>query len=202
MIELNIQLKDFDRALRHMDPATVRKAGLMSMRETTRAGRVAASKSIRTVFNLKAKDVNKELRALKVMATGDLVGIIEAKGRPINLVKFGAKWERGRRVTTGTKSYTKKRATKSGGVSVRIHKGKKTVLKHAFIARGRRGSADGAGGLFVFQRATTNQYPLVNKASITIASMLMQPRTLTDTGKAVEARWSSRFPHHLERLRK
>jgi len=202
MIELGIKLDGFERALRRHDPRIVQRAGVRTMRETTRSARTAASKSIRSVFNIRASDLNKELRSLKVVATGDLVGIIEAKGRPINLIKFGARWERGRRVTTGTKSFAKKRATSRSGVSVRIHKGKTTVLQHAFIARGRRGSVDGAGGLFVFQRSTDKRYPIENRASITSASMMMQQRVLRDVGSSVADTWGRRFPHHLERLLK
>ncbi len=196
---MDLQLKGLDRALLMFDPKQVRKAARMAINDGLTTGRKVASKEIRKDWNLKAARVNKELRKFKTARNDDLTAIIQAKGRPIDLVNFGAKWKRGRITTTGTKSTRAKRSIKSGGgVTVQIRKGKKTRLPHAFIAATRAGRSGSHVG--VFERVGRNRLPIQSKSTVTIATMFNQPGVMNPTIKQIGDRMSTRFTHHLDRL--
>lgn len=196
-MNISIQLKGLDKALLMLDPKQVRKAARMAINDGLTTGRKIASKEIRKDWNLKADRVNKELRKFKAARNDDLTAIIQAKGKPIDLVNFGAKWKRGRITTTGTKSTIAKRSIKSGGgVTVQIHKGKRTRLPHAFIVTMPNGH------IGVFERTGNKRLPIQSKAAITIASMFDQPGVMLPTTKAINDRMTTRFTHHLDRLLK
>jgi len=197
-MQLNISLKGLDKALLMLDPKPVRKAARMAINDGLTTGRKTASKEIRKRFNLKAGRVNKELRKVKSARNNDLTAILQAKGKPISLVHFGAKWKRGNITTTGTKSTRTKRSTKSGGVFVQIRKGKTTRLPHAFIATTRAGKAGSHVG--VFERKGRSRLPIQSKATITLASMLDKPGVMLPTMRQIDKRMNQRFDHHLDRL--
>lgn len=198
---MNLQLKGLDKALLMFDPKKVKRAARMAINDGLTTGRKTASKEIRKDWNIKAARVNKELRKFKTARNNDLTAIIQAKGRPIDLINFGAKWKRGRMTTTGTKSTRSKRSIKSGGgVTVQIHKGKKTRLPHAFIATTKAGKSGLHVG--VFERVGRKRLPIQSKATITLASMFDQNTVMLPTQAAIAKRMADRFDHHLDRLLK
>jgi hypothetical protein len=90
-------------------PALVR-----ALNKTATQVRTRASREIRAAgYNLKAADVKKAL-TIKRASSGELVASVIAKGRPIPLIKYGARQT-------------------ARGVSVQVMKGRK-VIAHAFIA--------------------------------------------------------------------
>ena len=206
-MQFNLQIKGLDRALIMLDEKKVRRAARMAINDGLTAGRKTASQQIRKDWNIKAARVNKELRKFKTARNNDLTAILQAKGAPISLVHFGAKWKRGRMTTTGTKSTMSKRASKSGGVTVKIHRGKTTRLPHAFIATttaGRSGIHIGVFERMPGTRMASNpkKEKLKSMATITLASMLDQPKVMRPTLHQIDARINKRFDHHLTRLLK
>ena len=204
---MNLQLKGLDKALLMFDPKKVKRAARMAINDGLTTGRKTASKEIRKDWNIKAARVNKELRKFKTARNNDLTAIIQAKGRPIDLIHFGAKWKRGRITTTGTKSTRAKRTTKSGGVFVTIRKtpsrkskGGEVRLPHAFIATTKAGKSGLHVG--VFERVGRKRLPIQSKATITLASMFDQNTVMLPTQAAIAKRMADRFDHHLDRLLK
>jgi len=198
-MNIDLKLKGLDKALLMFDPKQVRKAARMSINDGLTTGRKIASQEIRKDWNIKAARLNKELKKFKKANNNDLTAIIQAKGRPISLIHFGAKWKRGRITTTGTKSTMGKRNIRSGGgVTVQIRKGKLTLLPHAFIATTRAGKSGTHVG--VFERVGRSRLPVQSKASVTVATMFNQPGVMTPTVKHVGDRMAARFSHHLALL--
>jgi hypothetical protein len=202
LIEIKLDTKGLGNIL---DPKTIALAASRAINEAARQTRTEASKLIRQKFNLPAARVNKEVQNIKLSTRSDLSAIIRAEGRPIGLTNYGATWVRGNRVTTAKMSRTTKRAGRNQGVSARIKKGQApTRLPNAFIARGRRGKVDGAGALHVFQRRDPNnpRSPLINRATITIASMMANKQVMDRLIKKAGDVLERRFAHHLDRLMK
>ena len=200
---ISIKMTGIKEAMNSLDPKKVTTAARMAINEAARQTRTEASGAIREKFNLPSTRVNKELKNLKMATGADLTAVIQAEGRPIGLVNYGATWVRGTRVTTGKMSKTTKRAGKNQGVTVKILKGPVTRLPSAFIARGMRGKTLGAGALQVFQRrGTSRNAPLVNMASITLPSMMNQDRVMQRVIKKAQEVMDRRFNYHLERLLK
>jgi len=194
---IGIKVEGVEKTLKVLSPKRIPSAARMAINDGARAGRTTAGKGIRERWNIKAAKLNDELKNIKMATNSNLVAIIQAKGRPISLTYFDAKWTRGRRVTTGKSSKTLKRAASSGGVTVRILKGQVTRLPHAFIAATRAGKTGTYLG--VFQRSGDDRLPIVNKAAVTIATMFNQKPIFDRTVETIIDRAESRFEHHLSR---
>jgi len=198
---IEVKIEGLDRLRRTvLDPKNVDRAAVRAINDAARSARTAADKAIREKFNLPAARVKKEVRNIHMATRSDLTAIIQAQGRPIGLMNFGARWVRNvngqSRTTTKTLSMVGKRRSKNTGVTVRILKGKTTRLPSAFVGRARRGNIEGAGALHVFQRTKSG---LVNKATITIASMIQQPHVLENMMKKATEVFEKRFWYHFER---
>jgi len=121
-------------------------------------------------------------------------------------MRYGAKWVRNvagkARTTTAYKKTVGKRRSKSTGVVVVVEKGKTTRLPNAFIARGRKGTVDGAGSMGVFQRSdlSRSNSPLIRKASVTIASMFEQKNVEQRTINKIYTVLDREFRRQLDRL--
>ncbi|RKX24135.1 MAG: hypothetical protein DRP47_11840 [Candidatus Zixiibacteriota bacterium] len=195
-MELNISINGLNSALLMLDgKKTVIPAARMAVNEAVTTGRAAYDKGVRRYWNLKTNITKKQITIGRKASNATLTGIIRIQGRSIDLIKFGAKWKRGRITTTGTKSTFAKRSNRIGGVFVQIEKGKTTRLPHAFIARA--GSHTG-----VFERAGKSRLPVRSKAVITMASMVEQDRISIPTMKQISDRMNTRFLHHMDRLLK
>ena len=205
---IEIKLKGLDELMKSLNPQTISRAASLAINEAAKQARTEASSSIREKFNLPAARVNAEVRNVSLSTTRNLTAIIRAQGRPIGLTAFGAKWTRNvggkARTSTATTSSVGKRQAKATGVTARIQKGTMTRLPNAFIARGRRGKVDGAGAMQVFQRKDLSRWdsPLINRAVITIASMMGNQRVLERMIKRASEVLDRRFAHHIERLMK
>jgi hypothetical protein len=184
---MDVQLKGLEKALMMFDEKIVRKAARMTINEGLTTGRKVARQQICKDWNLKSARVNKELTNFKRASNDHLIAIVQAKGRPISLVHYGAKFKRGKRLKSG-------RWSKTGGVTVSVKRGQKLRMPHAFIAT----MPNGARG--VFQRSSKARGSIKNRASITIASMFNQPEVMTPTLTAIDKRLIERFDHHLTRL--
>lgn len=191
---MNIQIQGIDKALRGLDPKTAEKALRMGINDAARYGRTHAGREIRKVWNIKADRVRKEIKAIKLARPGDMEARIQAKGRPISLIHFGAKGRRGAITTTATRSTRGKRAARNQGVTVQIEKGKRTTLRSAFIATTKNGY------IGVFERLGQRRLPVANKASVTTATMLGQDRVYNPVRKLIDDRLTDRTLHHLTRL--
>ena len=201
-----VKVEGIEEALIMYSPKTVRKAAQLSMGRAVSKARTQASRAIRDVYNIKAARVNKELNKVSIFSTGLAEISIIAKGRPIGLMNFNAKWVRnvnGRaRTTTSKKSTVAKRQSSKTGVTVKIVKSHSTRLEHAFIGTGRRGEIKGAGAQHVFERIDLKDRnsPLRNRATITIASMFKRDDVMERTMNAFDESFGPEFERQLQRL--
>lgn len=191
---MNIQIHGIDKALRGIDPKIAEKALRMGINDAARYGRTHAGREIRKVWNIKADRVRKEIKTIKLARTGDLDARIQAKGRPISLIHFGAKGRSGAITTTAKKSTKGKRTLRNQGVTVQVEKGKQTRMPNAFIATMKNGN------MGVFQRLGKTRLPIASRATVTIATMLGQDRVYNPVRRIIEERLTSRTLHHLKRL--
>ena len=194
-MKLDVSIKGLNAAVLMLDSKIVRRAARMALNESLTTGRKVASQQIRKRWNLKTDRTKKELTKYKLASNTDLTGIIRAKGRPIDLINFGAKWKRGRTTTTSKGRTIGKKNARMGGVLVEIQRGKRIRLPSAFIAS--TGSHTG-----VFERMGKSSLPLRNMAVITMASMFDQDRVMLPTMTQINDRMAERFGHHLDRLMK
>ena len=185
-MELDVSIKGLNSALRTFDPKKVTSAARMAVNEAVTAGRTAADREVRKHWNLKTNRTKQQITKGKKASNTTLTSSIVISGRPIDLINFGAKGSRGK---------AGKRRTGRGGVTVSIHKGKRTTLPHAFITQ--TGAHTG-----VFERVRRSRLPIKNLAVITIASMVEQEKVLRPTMNKIRERMNRRFLHHLNRLMK
>jgi hypothetical protein len=120
------------------------KATVRALNKTADQAKVQASRQIRdTGYNLKAGDIKAAMRVMRA-SPDNLVASVVTSGRPIPLIKYGARQVK-------------------AGVSVNVLKGRK-VIQHAFIATMPNGHTGvyvrEAGGKHVKVRSSWHQLPI------------------------------------------
>lgn len=134
------KLKQIDKAFTNAVRSTVNKL--------LRKGRVAASKKVREVYNIKAGDLKKHT-IVKRASNSNPVGTIRVRGKRMHLISFGAKQNK-------------------RGVSVMVKKkGSRKTIRHAFISPAQKQGAN----LFVWQRKGKERHP--RRALKTLAAAQM-----------------------------
>jgi hypothetical protein len=189
-----LELKGYDRLRNMLDPKNVDKAARMATNTAITRGKAEAARAIYARWNMKKSDINRATQALKATA-GGRSAMITVKGRPMSLTYFGAKWYRGRSVTTRQRSSLRRRATGRSGVFVDIMRGGDTTHKpHAFIAAMR------SGHIGVFERIPgskmrgKNKEQIVERKTITMASMFGQPEVMDPTLDRIQESLDNEFP--------
>ena len=196
---LSVRLEGFDKAYRLFDARLVDRAAKFGINDTTRQVRTATSGKIRETWNIKAGDLNKKLRAVKMARAGDLEAIIQAKGRPISLSYFGATAYRGRIKQTRTSGQKMKRAGSRSGVYYQITKGVREHKPNAFMAAVKAGKG-GSYHIGVFERKGKERLKIVERKLITIPSMFNQEPVQRSALDTIDSTWPRRFNYHLDRL--
>jgi hypothetical protein len=213
---LSIKFEGAENIKEALDHRKVASAMRMAINDAARAGRTAASREILAKFNVKATKVNQELKNVRMATNTNQSAVIQAKGRPIPLLYFGAREIKGPLVAhlgrkavygrhmrlTPREARLLKRRGMGRGIMVSIEKGKKTILRHAFMAT----MANGHMGVFERIRGKTGRRgkgyleKIEQKAVITIASMFGQEQVQKRVALTVQDKWAERVVHHLDRL--
>jgi hypothetical protein len=143
------------------------KAQKRTTTEMGRKFRTKVVKDIRKTYNIKAKDLKKNMRT-KLEKKGDaFVWKLNVKGKLLSLSHFGARQNK-------------------KGVSVLIRKDEgRKVLARTFIAKGQ-----------VFQREGKERLPLVRKKSLSVPQMFNK-ETMKEAFAEVSEGYSKRFEHNL-----
>ena len=195
---ISVKVEGLSEMQKALDPRRASKAGMLAINDAARAGRTEAGRAIRTRWNIKADKLNAELRNVTFASNDSLTAIIQAKGKPISLTYFGAKEVRdikGRGVLVQNRKSGKmvKRTKSARGVSVQIERGRITQLPKSFIATVK------SGHIGVFRRLEKSRLPIIDMATVTIATMFGQEKVQAATIKAVKAKWAERLQHHFDR---
>jgi hypothetical protein len=166
--------------------------------------RTASSKEIRQVYNISAKDIRQAISITKA-SRSNMTGFVIAKGKPIPLKAF------------------KPRQTKQG-VSVVIKKGKRDLIRSAFLATMKSGHqgvfarGEYGSGSFAFRRKRLKKaggyslkggkyQPNNNDLNITEITTISVPLSfangavLNNLARKIEDEFPSRMVHELMRIR-
>lgn len=197
---ISVKVEGLKELLAALDPKRASKAAFMALNDAARAGRTVAAREIRSKFNIKTDKLNTELKNVKFASADSLIAVIQAKGRPISLTYYGAKEVRevkGRGVLVQTRKSGKimKRSRATRGVTVQITRGRITTLQKSFIATTK------SGHIGVFRRLSKSRLPIMDMATVTIATMFGQEKVQAATIKAVKTKWAERLKHHIERMK-
>ena len=207
-MDVEIRLEGYERMLRIADPKVVNSAASKALGSAVRDGRSTAADGIYRRYNIKKADINRATKAVKARRTNEgYTASIYAKGRPMSLTYFGAKWFRPRSVTTRTKSTLRKRNTGKSGVYTQIMRGGEVTHKpHAFIAAVSTKS-DSIFHTGVFERlagshmrSNPKKEALIERKLITMASMFNRQDIMQPTVERIEQTWNKEFPRLLDIL--
>lgn len=136
-----IQAKDAKKI-----PRAFKQALVSTINKTIAKGKTAASREVRKIYNIKAKDLSKAVKVVKAKF-GKISGAHVVVGKRLRLYYFGAKQNK-------------------SGVSVRVRKdsGRKTITS-AFIATMPSGLTN------VFRRTTSKRLPIKSLTTVDEAGM-------------------------------
>ncbi|MHB1051373.1 MAG: phage tail protein [Bacteroidota bacterium] len=151
------------------------------------------SELIREKWNIKKADLDRKI----IIHVGDRGSRYETfemtiKGVSISLSYFSAKQYRGKDVITRKGTTTRKRSATVQGVQVEVFKGRRTMLKSAFIQTAANGH------MMVLRRKGKGRYPIDMKSVISIASMFGDATTADKFEEDVMAFIERTFAHELD----
>ena len=142
-----------------------------TMSRTRGHARTSLSSLIRERWNLKKPDLDEKLLIKASSRAGEYESFeLTIKGISISLAYFGAKQYMGNKVITRTVGRANRRVSKFQGVQVEVRLGRRTRLEGAFM------QAADSGHVMVMKRKGKGRYPVVFKASISVASMFNDGR--------------------------
>lgn len=191
----SIKLTGVEEALAVLDPSIVEKAARQSLSRVGASGVTAFSKEIRSIYNVKKRDLDERIW-LDPPRSG-LRAIINIGGYSLSLSYFGAKQFYGNTVTTRTKTgLVRKKARKltgprPAGVQVEVLKGYPVLLQHVFLSKMK------SGHIGVFRRIGKGRLPIDEKSVVTFASMAQRPEVEKAVITRIEERWGTEFPRQL-----
>jgi len=171
-MSININVKaDITQVQRFLDKEgrkAVNKAATRSLNRTVKQVNASAAKRISKIIGLKVKDVKDKLIIFKA-SHRKLTAVIEATGKAMNLIRFGAK-------------QVKK------GVSAKAW-GKRKVYKGAFIAN---------KGKTVFKRTSSNRLPIKPVYGPDIPHTFIDEEVQKEMETTANKRWPINFSQDLK----
>lgn len=208
MIKISVEdaVKGIRREFRDLTNQEFNTGVARAINHTLGKAKTSASREIRAVYNISAKDVNSTF-SLKRASRSIPVGQVISQGKPVPLMKF-------------------KPSQSTEGVSVLIRKGSKQIVKGAFIATMAsghtgvfaRGTYKGGGGDFNFRHKRIRKaqgytlrngkyQPIQNDLSVNELTTVSVPKAfssrvvLSALAKTIEESFPDRMVHELSRLR-
>ena len=208
-----IQLEGYDEMMKLLDPKIVEKAAGWALAKAVKSGRTVAADRIYSRYNIKKRDINRAVKAVFAPRNKGTAEII-AKGRPMSLTYFGAKWIRNRNASAGgsismtrKKTTLRKRRTGRSGVYAQIMRGGDVTHKqHAFIVAvsTKRSDVHHTG---VFERipgsrmaSNPKKEKIVERKLVTMASMFGRQDVWDPTVERIGEVWDSEFPRLIDEL--
>jgi hypothetical protein len=170
----------------------VRKAMASTMNKVLKSVRTMVSSEIRKRYNVPKAILDARLDLFEGRVNKDLQAVLTVGGKSVSLSYFGAKQFEGNQVKTRTKSTVKKSFTKTPGVQVEVIKGRRTVLKSAWLATFR------SGHIGILTRRGKDRYPISVKSAISIASMFEQVEVNDAVVAKIDADLEATFFHEME----
>lgn len=178
---IDIKLTGVAEVQRTFNPSKVARAAASTLNRVTRSGRTEASSSIRARWMIKKAPLDRKM-TITPASKHNLRASLTVISSPLNLMHFYA------------------RQTKRGVVA-QIQRGRKTILPHAFIARG------SGGTLLVLRRSkkaksrTGRKEGLAAVKVISAASMFHQQRLLSSVTAKIQSQWQKEWDNQVQLLR-
>lgn len=202
MTEFTATVEAMDSIRETLNPAIYQAAFVSALNKTTDRGVTAATKTVTETYNIKRRDLwstSTGRSRIKIYPArrGSLEVAVVLAGRSISLSYFGAVQRVGNRVITrqGTKTLKRTPRNAPAGVTVEVHRGKRTILPKAFISTvqaGRTGTHVG-----VWMRRTSARDSLIDKRIPTVATLFTGVRASETFRKAVDMHFFKIFNHEL-----
>jgi len=207
-MESKIELEGYEEMRRIGDPRIINTAARYALGRSVLAGRAEAAKKIYETWNIKKRDINRAVRAVKARRESNgFSAAVFTKGRPMSLSYFGAKWFRPYSVTTRHKSTLRKGRSGKSGVYAQVMRGGETTHKpSAFMAAVKTKRSD-IHHIGVFERipgshmvSKPEKEALIERKLITMASMFNKPEVMDPTVARIEETWNREFPRLIDVL--
>lgn len=212
-MEITIDLSQVVSQIRRLTTIDLVRSANRAINRGLISGRKVIIQQLRTgerPFNISYSDLASKLK-ITSSTVQSLTGIIHLYGKPIVLSYFRPYQITNRTITRikrarkGEKKFTiTTEATKRkefGGVMLSIFRNKKTLLKHAFIARGKYGNP------LVFMRGkylmnsprfkVKSPKQIIALATYRHTSMLRKPKTLRKVMESISERCSKELRHEI-----
>ncbi len=151
----------------------VGKADMASMNRAARDARVEAKRSIREEYNIKAKDLNQHIRLRIAKGSKTRWATISARAKRLGVEYFNP------------------RQLKKRGTKVTIRKGKRLLIKGAFIP----GTING-----VYRREGYARLPIKRLHTISIAGRLVAKKTKARIFRRYEQQYNKYYKNYLKHL--
>ncbi|KAA9133459.1 hypothetical protein F3N42_03660 [Marinihelvus fidelis] len=163
MATLRFEIENYEKIRRQLGGEIVEKALAMALQRVAMKARTTASKEVRQVYNIKARDMGRAVRPRRIRHGGATVAyMLEYTGKRLGLDKFGA-----RQVKVRSKKGPRR------GVSVQIRKD-----RPRFVFKG--GFGADIHGLKVFTRKTSARLPIRRRYSMSVPEMLRRAEVMDD----------------------
>lgn len=191
---ITVKFEGLQEVKKVLDPKLFKKAIVRSLDRSSKAGRQEALDSIREKYNIKESDLRREIKT--DLYPSKLEAIIKAKGRPISIFKFSP-----RQVIETVNKKTKalyarllkaRAGRKAAGVTVEIVKGKRRLVKGAFVQSLK------SGHVAIFKREGKERHPIKKLSTIGISEMFGSRNIIASVKKKVIETWEKTIKHEVE----
>lgn len=189
-IDVQQAVKQLSKLTAQLSPENVALGTARAINHTIAKGKTEASRQIRSVYNIKAKEVGKAISITKSTRTS-LEGSINISGSPMPIVAFSPRQTR-------------------KGVAVTIKKGSRKTIQRAFIQtmksghRGvyARGTYGSDGFKFRRRRVKTSgpDLPIQELLTTSVPQAFQSQTVITAVGAKLEAGLASRLEHEFKHI--
>ena len=173
-ITVKLDSREVERLLKDA-PNIARKTATRTLNRTADKARVAASRTVRETYNIKAGDLNKSVKTTKA-SISKLETLLTITGKPVALMAFAA------------------RQTLKGVTYKILKAGGRVRLPHAFIATMK------SGHIGVFERRTDKSLPIAERKFISMPSVWGSKAVMSVVERVVNAEivkeWKANWEHY------
>ena len=204
-MKVDIKIDGIKELMKTLDPNKVRLAANSALNKTATQAKNEASRQIRTEYNIKAGDVNKNMKLTTRARGNQMEAEISGTKRGMALSYFGAKqvgvvankkgFRYTRRATQGGKLIHGGQSVYGGAVSVEVRKGVRKVVggqPKPFITKFK------SGHVAVAQRTGKQRLPLRQLLGPGIALLFGSKKIMSATKKLINGKFNTIFNHELD----
>jgi len=199
-MKVDIKIDGIKELMKTLDPNKVRLAANSALNKTATQAKNEASRQIRTEYNIKAGDVNKNMRLTTRARGSQMEAVISGFKRGMALSYFGAK-QIGVIANKMGFQYTRRaKGGRGGAVTVEVKKGCRKTLSgepKPFITKFK------SGHVAVVQREGKGRTPIKQLMGPGIALLFGSKKIMDATKRLINKKFNEIFKHELEyRLKK